>query len=274
MKKIKETIKFIKKVYLSDNRPWIISTSFGKDSTAVLMLTFLALQELKNENNLNKKVYVINADTQVDNPIVEKHVVNSINHIKNKIKELDLPVEVHRVKPKVEETFWSCLIGKGYLPPISQLRWCTDRLKIRPTTEFIESKIDDYEQVVILLGVRKGESDTRDKIMDKHKVENKVLRLHSSFSNAYVFAPIKDFTTEDVWNTLLYNGGETPWGTNNNDLHELYADSNENSALDTLDKETSRSDGNSRWGCWTCTVIKKDKSLSGFIESGETWLEP
>lgn len=41
----------------------------------------------------------------------------------------------------------------------------------------------------------------------------------------------------------------------------------------TNDSETP-SCGNSRFGCWICTVVKEDKSLTGFIESGETELQP
>ena len=32
--------------------------------------------------------------------------------------------------------------------------------------------------------------------------------------------------------------------------------------------------GNSRFGCWVCTVVSKDKSLSSFINKGEEWLIP
>lgn len=30
----------------------------------------------------------------------------------------------------------------------------------------------------------------------------------------------------------------------------------------------TQSCGNSRFGCWVCTVVKEDKSLNGFIRSG------
>lgn len=32
--------------------------------------------------------------------------------------------------------------------------------------------------------------------------------------------------------------------------------------------------GNSRFGCWICTMVKEDKSLKAFIDRGETWLVP
>ncbi|WP_406542355.1 hypothetical protein [Clostridium ljungdahlii] len=74
---------------------------------------------------------------------------------------------------------------------------------------------------------------------------------------------------------LLSNNGATPWGTSNNDLFSLYsgADGGECPFTTTNDKETP-SCGNSRFGCWICTVVSKDKSLTGFIENGETWLQP
>ncbi len=32
--------------------------------------------------------------------------------------------------------------------------------------------------------------------------------------------------------------------------------------------------GQSRFGCWTCTVVKKDKSMSALIKNGFGWLSP
>ena len=32
--------------------------------------------------------------------------------------------------------------------------------------------------------------------------------------------------------------------------------------------------GNSRFGCWVCTVVEQDKSIKGFIANGESWLKP
>jgi DNA sulfur modification protein DndC len=38
--------------------------------------------------------------------------------------------------------------------------------------------------------------------------------------------------------------------------------------------DTTPSCGNSRFGCWTCTVVNKDKSMEGLIENGEDWMLP
>jgi DNA sulfur modification protein DndC len=38
--------------------------------------------------------------------------------------------------------------------------------------------------------------------------------------------------------------------------------------------KTTPSCGNSRFGCWVCTVVTKDTSMEAMIENGEEWLEP
>jgi len=41
-----------------------------------------------------------------------------------------------------------------------------------------------------------------------------------------------------------------------------------------ISNKEHKSCGQSRFGCWTCTVVKKDKSISAQIENGEEWLIP
>jgi DNA sulfur modification protein DndC len=38
--------------------------------------------------------------------------------------------------------------------------------------------------------------------------------------------------------------------------------------------DTTPSCGNSRFGCWTCTVVTRDKSMEAMIDSGEEWMLP
>jgi DNA sulfur modification protein DndC len=126
----------------------------------------------------------------------------------------------------------------------------------------------------MVLGVRETESSTRAGVIKSHSVEGKMLMRHSTLPNAFVFAPIRDFTTDDVWEYLLDN--ESPWGNDNRELLQLYQDSNSECPLvvDKEIKESAGSCGNSRFGCWTCTVVTEDKALSGFINNGVTWLRP
>jgi DNA sulfur modification protein DndC len=189
--------------------------------------------------------------------------------------DLSLPIETHKVKPEINNTFWTSIIGKGYPSPRQKFRWCTDRMKIEPANRFILDKVSRFGEVVIVLGVRDSESATRSQVMDNHTVTGKTLMKHSTLTNAYVFAPIRDFSVDDVWEYLLSE--PSPWGNDNHELVALYQNSQGSECpliVDKEIKETAGSCGNSRFGCWVCTVVTQDKSVRGFIESGEKWLTP
>ncbi|UOH77283.1 hypothetical protein MT996_08685 [Ornithobacterium rhinotracheale] len=115
-------------------RPWIIGFSGGKDSTVVLTLVWIALERLKSQSiELIRPVYVVCNDTMVENPIIETYVEKVLSHIKKAANDKKLPIYVKKTTPKLEENFWINVIGKGYPVPNNTFRWCTDRLKIKPT---------------------------------------------------------------------------------------------------------------------------------------------
>ena len=127
----------------------------------------------------------------------------------------------------------------------------------------------------MILGVREGESNSRDRVLDNHTIEGKDLMRHTTQANSFVFAPIRNFTKDDVWNYLLTT--KSPWGSDNTKLFKLYQDSltgEECPIMMSEDDKKKTTCGNSRFGCWVCTVVNEDKSLSGFIKSGVKWLKP
>ena len=270
---LQDKLDFIKETYLADERPWLILWSSGKDSSTTLQLCFQALIQLKEEGQkLHKKVYVVTADTGVENPLIINRANNILKRIDNKAKDLNLPIVTKTVKRKLEDSFWVKLIGKGYAPPKQKLRWCTDRLKIKPSNEFVRNKVSEKGEVVIILGVRKGESNSRDRVLEKNNVERKGFKKHNTLKNAYVFTPIEDFSLKDVWYYLISLTGTSPYDTNNHKLYKLYKDSSSECPM-TMNNDQA-SCGNSRWGCWVCTLIKEDKSLTGFLKTGHKWLKP
>lgn len=280
-------------VYLNDKRPWIIGYSGGKDSTLVVQLVYDMLLRLP-EDKRHKPVYVISSDTLIENPIIAKYLKYNIDLINSSAKRDHLPIEAHIVYPRIDDTFWVNIIGRGYPPPKSIMyRWCTERLKIKPSNDFIKSKLEDQD-VVVLLGVRKEESTARRIRIENKEIDGYLLVPHESLRNernmAYVYNPIVDLTTDDVWTLLLQQDvdnmtwrkenrekDKSPWGGDNNFLFSLYSmgsgDDGECPFI-TDDNKARTTCGNSRFGCWVCTVVAEDKSLKGFIESGETWLRP
>ena len=116
---LKETIR---NLYLADDIPWVIGYSGGKDSTATLQLVWLALKELDKEK-LRKPVHIINTDTLVESPVIEKWVENAISIMQKSADEQKLPFITHRLTPEVNNTFWVNFLGRGYPFPRKKLRW-------------------------------------------------------------------------------------------------------------------------------------------------------
>jgi DNA sulfur modification protein DndC len=270
-KKIIESIEEdIRQVYQSSSSPWVIGYSGGKDSTAALQLVWNALVKLPKEK-ISKRVFVITSDTLVETPVIVDYINDSMKNINEAAKKNKLPFEAFKVKPLFKDSFWVNLIGKGYPLPYTRFRWCTSRLKIEPANRFILDKVAAYGDVVVVLGVRRAESATRAQVMNLHKIEGQRLSRHSSLPGAFVYAPIEHLTTDEVWGYLLQE--PSPWGNNNNYLFDLYKAAHDGECPLVIDK-TTPSCGNSRFGCWVCTVVTKDLSMISMIESGEKWLKP
>ena len=70
-------IEEIQALYFSDQIPWVIGYSGGKDSTAVVQLVWLALLGLDPVKR-SKRIYVISTDTLVENPIVSRWGTQSL----------------------------------------------------------------------------------------------------------------------------------------------------------------------------------------------------
>lgn len=276
---LEELIEEIQYVYKSDDRPWVIGYSGGKDSTTVVELVYKMLQSLPDWQR-HKNVYIVSSDTRIENPLI-KIYLNKMNELIGKAAERDgLPIKAAMVMPPANNSFWANVIGRGFPTPRvnGTFRWCTDRLKINPSADYIREVIKlEGQEVVVLLGVRKAESEARRRRIEGRELANRLMNRHETIQDAYVYNPIVELTTDDVWDVLLrLDGGRTPWGSNNNELVALYsdADSGECPFAGIHAGGQTQSCGNSRFGCWVCTVVKEDKSLNGFIRSGHRELIP
>ncbi|MCF8342484.1 MAG: DNA phosphorothioation system sulfurtransferase DndC [Chitinophagaceae bacterium] len=258
--------------YLYDehtSRPWIIGFSGGKDSTMLLQVVWNALKKIE-PILLTRQIYVVCNDTLVENPRIVKFINKTLKRIQKEANINHFPIIVHKTMPNLENTFWVKLIGLGYPAPNKFYRWCTERLKIDPTTRFIKETTSMNEEAIILLGTRSAESSNRAASIKKHEVKGQRLRKHM-LPNVFVYAPIKDVTTNEVWQYL--NQVQPPWGGTHKELVTLYRNANAGDCPLVID-DTTPSCGNSRFGCWTCTVVNKDKSMEGLIDNGEEWMQP
>lgn len=270
---IRKVIETIKELYLEDMIPWICGYSGGKDSTAILQLVWTALSELPNEK-LRKTVHIISTDTLVESPVVALWATESLNKMRSNAK--GLPIVPHRLTPTTTNTFWVNLIGRGYPYPRRDFRWCTDRLKIEPSNRFIKGILDAESEAILVLGSRKAESASRKAVMEGY--EKRRYREHlspnGSFPNSYVFTPIENWTNDNVWQYLVQY--PNPWGHSNKDLLAMYSGASSDGECPLVIDTSTPSCGNSRFGCWVCTMVTEDKSMAAMIQNDEekSWMLP
>ncbi|MBN2891872.1 MAG: DNA phosphorothioation system sulfurtransferase DndC, partial [Bacteroidales bacterium] len=221
-----------------------------------------------------REVHVVSNNTLVENPIIENYLNDILFKIQKTAQIQGLPIFVHKSVPKLVDTFWVKLLGLGYPAPNNQFRWCTERLKIDPTSNYIKDTVAENGEVIVLLGTRIDESANRAKTIKNHEIKGSRLTDHPSLKNAFIYLPIKGLSLEEVWGYI--NNVKPPWDKDNKTLFNLYA----NASADDYECPTlvvnknAPSCGQSRFGCWTCTVVKEDKSTSALIKNGYEWLKP
>ena len=269
--RINAVLEDMKQIYLQDSRPWIIGLSGGKDSTCIAQLAYTMLSSLPEKDRF-KPIYILSADVLVESPPADYRRKNVCALIAKQAEIDNLPIEVETLRPILTETFWVNLIGRGYPSPNRWFRWCTDRMKIRPMNRFVYSKIKENGEVILVLGVRKAESNNRKRTIERYEISGTKLSQHSEITGALVYAPISDW--EDVSEVREYlRTHPSPWGDDNNKFLDEYYSRGENDTEFIVDK-SGESAGATRMGCWTCTVVPRDKSLEWFISEGQTWLKP
>ncbi len=272
-KKIASIKTAIKDEYKAQhNKPWIIGFSGGKDSTLVLQLVVESLLELPWSER-KRAIHVIANDTLVESPIVQAYVDFILAKLGESLPQLSLPIDIQKTTPPSDQTFWVNLIGRGYPAPTRLFRWCTTRLKIRPTTEYILSQASQAGEVILLLGVRRSESSARAASAKKYD-NGERLNRHNEIKGCLVFRPILELDIEDVWEYIITT--PPPWGGNHNSLRKLYRNAASGECPIVIDPDAQPSCGSSsiRFGCWTCTVVDKDKSFRNAMDKGFEHLEP
>lgn len=265
----------IRQLYLADEIPWVVGYSGGKDSTAVLQLVWLALEGL-SEAQRHKTVHVISTDTLVENPVVAAWVTRSLGVMQITAKTKSLPVEPHRLTPAVADSFWVNLIGRGYPAPRPKFRWCTERLKIKPSNAFIRSVVRAHGEAILVLGTRKAESAGRAKRMtdlESQRIRDQ-LSPNTALPNCLVFSPIENWSNDDVWLFLMQT--TNPWGYSNKDLLTMYQGASADGECPLVVDASTPSCGDSRFGCWVCTLVEKDKSMAAMIQNDDEkeWMLP
>ena len=243
---------------------WIIAFSGGKDSSAALRIFMAAF---KRAATPLANVTILYCDTGVENPVLDSYAKAFLQALDDELQAVGLPFKVKLLKAPVTDRFFVRIIGRGYPPPTNSFRWCTTGLRIKPVSQFIERQ--DPENTVVVLGLRKTESRQRDRSLALSP--NLYWQKQREGKGDYdLFLPIVEMDVAEVWDAIF--GLSSPRCLNNRDLERLYRGAS--GECPVIKSPTAPPCASGRFGCWTCTVVRKDKSAAELIRAGHVELKP
>jgi len=179
MLNIKDEIRDV----LSAFRQVYVMFSGGRDSLVALHLTWSVYPDRTRALHIN---------TGISTP-------GLLDYVKEITTSFGIPLDI--VSPKYD---YFELVEKIGFPEITR-RWCKHYLKLEPLKEFLKDK--NKQEIVLVTGVRRDES-----WMKSHA---KKFYLHPKFG-VYVYAPIYEFTEDDVKEYIKANG------LKENPLYDVY----------------------------------------------------
>ncbi|WP_371055314.1 phosphoadenosine phosphosulfate reductase family protein [Rhodosalinus sp. K401] len=251
---------------LSENRerPWIIAFSGGKDSTAALKIMVAAARKLGQDAPTFDLIY---CDTGVENPIVDSYVKSTLERLSQECSESEISLNVSLLRAPVQQRFFVKVIGRGYPTPTNSFRWCTKELRIKPVASFIREKLVD--DAIVVIGSRLDESEQRKRSMGGANA-SRWQKQREGKGEYDIYLPILDFTVSDVWDSIF--AINKPESIDCRELEEIYWGASEECPIIRSPNESPCASG--RFGCWTCTVVRRDHSAEQLIKSGRTELKP
>ena len=244
---------------------WIVGFSGGKDSTALLKIFHSAY---KRANQKPNNIDVIYCDTGVENILLDDYIKRLFRRLRSEAREKQLPFRYVLLKAPVHERYFVKVIGRGYPTPTNNFRWCTKNMRIKPVENFI-SRMSAKSDAIVSLGLRVDESEQRKRSINRsgggmwqEQIEGK--------RNSRLFLPIINCTVPDVWDIVYMFS--SPKSIRPEELEIMYR--NASGECPIIKAPTSPPCGAGRFGCWTCTVVRKDHSAIKLIDAGYSELQP
>jgi len=207
---------------------------------------------------------VIYCDTGVENPILDRYVKALFLRLD---EELQTPFRLRVLHAPVTDRFFVKVVGRGYPPPTNSFRWCTSGLRIRPVSRFIrDAALGD---AVVALGLRRSESRQRDRSISRAGGEEWQTQIEGG-RRYRMFLPILTFDVADVWDAIFTLPNLS--GIDPAELAALYRGASGECPIVKAPESPPCATG--RFGCWTCTVVRKDRSSASLIKAGYRELVP
>lgn len=243
-------------------RHWAIAYSGGKDSTCVLAVVLRLLRS--GAVPPPESLTVLYADTRMELPPLQESAMATLQAVRG------MGYNAVRVLPELDNRFMVYMLGRGVPPPSNTFRWCTERIKIRPMLHHLRSLRDSCgEKLLMLTGVRLGESAARDKRIslscsrDKGECGQGWFTESTPESVADTLAPLLHWRVCHVWDWLAVESPKDGLATQT--FAQVY----------DADLEGSANEAAARTGCVGCNLASQDFSLQRILKRPEwSHLEP
>jgi DNA sulfur modification protein DndC len=226
---------------------WAIAFSGGKDSTATVALVAWAV--ISGEVEAPSSLTILYADTRMEFPPLQRSALNLLG-------DLSGMFVTKVVLPSLDRRFFVYMLGRGVPPPKNRFRWCTPMLKVEPMMMALKKlRKDAGEKILMLTGVRLGESEVRDQRIalscsrDDGECGQGWYQIATDEAVADTLAPLLHWRLCHVYDWIyLYKDVH---GFNTSDIAVIYGE-------DEI-----------RTGCVGCNLASKDTALNRLLRNDE-----
>jgi DNA sulfur modification protein DndC len=231
-----------------------IAWSGGKDSTTLLTLYIYLLEAGLIPKP--KTLTVLYADTRLELTPLSIAAYRIIEELKAK------GYNVRIVMAEMDKRFMVYMLGRGVPPPNNRtLRWCTQQIKIKPMEMALQEIHAQHGKVLMLTGVRQGESAIRDGRISMscgkdgaecgqgwYQEDKSITALSDTL------APLLHWRVCHVWEWLRHWAPQPAYGEWDTEIiAEAYGG-------DEAEEK------NARTGCIGCPLASKDTALDSIVK--------
>lgn len=228
-----------------------IAFSGGKDSSA--LVTIVAHLIETKQIPRPKSLTAIYADTRMELPPLHASAMGILEEMRN--RGFDTKVAL----APLDKRFLVYILGRGIPPPSNTLRYCTRQIKVDPMTKALESlreTLEPDERLLMLTGVRTGESAVRDQRISISCSKNGSECGQGWFQSMTApqtdtLAPILHWRVCQVWDWLTFEAPNLGFPT---------------SAVAEAYGGDEAQEINARTGCIGCPLASKDTALDAVIK--------
>jgi 3'-phosphoadenosine 5'-phosphosulfate sulfotransferase (PAPS reductase)/FAD synthetase len=270
----------IKKVVVQ--RKLRIACSFGKDSNLILSAGLEAHIQAVREGAISadQPFIVSNIDTGVDDIFVRAQIAYEVRELKAYCAQNGVNLVYRSAVPPLRYS-WAVMYLSGMkLPSFAKSSAdCSVILKVDPAKALESELAELHGDMVTVLGVRSDESARRASSIKRHGLDDvEVFEQTVNGKTVKTFAPIVDIETDDVF-AILRRSGTKPivktapqyriptYKAHNQLLIKLYGDAQDTCPVSSFQSGVAGAEAKrgscgtgSRFGCYTCLKVVKDKS--------------